>query len=128
MLLLAATLRCLPVSGQASKYQRGTGQPVMHNVLFQFKPQVTPAQIQLVLSGIQRLQTTVPGLLCVAGGENFSARSHGFTYGVTLRFADRAALAAFYRHPAHQQLVAASLRPLLADMLVLDFEDALAKP
>lgn len=128
VVLLATTLSNWAGFGQAPSSQQGPGRAVVHTVLFQFKAQATPAQIQLVLSDIRRLQAVIPGLLSVAGGPNFSSRSHGFTHGVTLRFADRAALAAFYTHPAHQQLVTASLKPLLADLLVLDFEDTGVTP
>jgi len=100
---------------------------IEHIALFRFKKEATPEQIQAVMAGLQDLQKAIPGILETQYGKNFSKRAQGYTYVVTTRFANRAALDAFYPHPAHQRLVAERLKPILDDLLVVDYLDQAKK-
>jgi hypothetical protein len=93
---------------------------VIHTFAFRWKPGVNEEQRQRVLDAIRSLQGRIPGLEETWVGVNFSPRSHGYELGGVMKFADRAALAAYSGHPAHQELLA-WLMPLILAMEV-DFE------
>jgi hypothetical protein len=62
------------------------------------------------------------GIVDLSCGPNFSDRTKGYAHGMVVRFADRAALAAFYPHPEHRRVVQNFVSPISADMLVVDYE------
>jgi|GEM_PF-559046 len=97
-------------------------QPVVHMVLFQFKADASTEQVTRLMNSISQLNKTIPGVLLVSCGQNYSERSKGYTHGVVMHFADNAALKNFYVHPAHQQLIREQIKPILADMIVVDYE------
>jgi hypothetical protein len=55
-------------------------------------------------------------------GPNFSDRAKGYTHGLVIRFRDRAALDAYFPHPAHQNVVQTLINPIRADTLIVDYE------
>lgn len=96
--------------------------PVVHMVLFQFKADASAEQIAGLLNSIRGIGKVIPGIVAVTGGQNFSERSKGYTHGVVMTFANAAALKNFYVHPEHQRLIREQIKPLLADMIVVDYE------
>lgn len=98
---------------------------VVHTVLFKFNESTTQIQIDSLKRGIQRLEQVIPGILEVSFGKNFSERSKGFTYAVTMKFLDRTNLEKFYVHPKHLELIKTSIKPIIVDMAVIDFEEEL---
>lgn len=100
----------------------GSTHPVVHTVLFQFKADASAEQVARLLNNISRLNKTIPGILQVSCGQNFSERSKGYTHGVVMTFANEAALKSFYVHPEHQRLIREHIKPILADMIVVDYE------
>ncbi|MCC6445925.1 MAG: Dabb family protein [Armatimonadetes bacterium] len=95
---------------------------VEHIVFFKIRPQATPEQKQAMVDGLKSLAKLIPGIARLSVGENFSDRSRGFTYGLVVRFTDRAALEAYLPHPAHQEVVEKYIRPINDDVLVVDYE------
>jgi hypothetical protein len=117
-------------AAQATKDDAETVKPraagdkiTIHLVLFKFANTAKPQDIDKLMKEIKALRGVIPGILDIAYGENFSSRSKGYTHAVTMRFTSRAALEAFYSHPAHQRLIETSIKPIIADLLPLDFED-----
>jgi uncharacterized protein (DUF1330 family) len=96
--------------------------PVVHTVLFQFKAEASAAQVAGLMKSIGQLNKTIPGILQVSSGENFSERSKGYTHAVVMIFDNAAALKTFYVHPEHQRLIREQIKPILADMIVVDYE------
>ena len=97
---------------------------VIHTVLFKFIPNTSSEQIDKLTAGIVKLKNTIPGIEMVSYGKNFSDRSSGFTYAVTLTFRDVAALETFYAHPEHKKLINDLILPIKAAMLVIDYEQS----
>ena len=93
---------------------------VIHTFAFRWKPGVAEEQRQRAIDAIQSLQGKIPGLEETWVGVNFSPRSHGYELGGVMKFTDRAALAGYGAHPAHQELLA-WLMPLILPIEV-DFE------
>ena len=96
--------------------------PIRHLVLFRFASEATPAQIERIVRDFSALPQQIEGITAMETGVDHSAEglSHGYTHIFLLSFADAAARDAYLPHPAHQAFVA-SLKPALAEALVLDW-------
>lgn len=95
---------------------------VEHIVLFKWKAGTTPEQIDAVMEALRELKAKIPGIVDLSCGENFCDRAQGFQHGLVVRFTDREALAAYSPHPAHQAVVQNQIKPILADIIALDYE------
>ena len=95
---------------------------VEHLVLFRWQPEATATQIADAVGALQSLADRVPGILQLSCGENFTDRAKGFQHGLVVRFSDRAALEAYQVHPEHQAVVQQHIKPIVADILALDYE------
>lgn len=95
---------------------------ITHVVLLKWKDGVDRGAVETAKAEIRALKGQIPGLLDVTAGDNFSSRSQGYDFGAVMRFADRASLDAYGPHPLHQRVVTDRLRPILADILVVDYE------
>lgn len=98
---------------------------IEHLVLFKWKENTSTTQIAEVLSALAELKTQIPGIIDLVCGENFSDRSQGFETGLVVRFVDRNALEVYQPHPAHQEVVQTLIKPIVADILALDFEHSI---
>jgi heme-degrading monooxygenase HmoA len=73
-----------------------------HVVLLQPKAEVTEEEITRVLSHVQGLQETIPGIIETRVGKNLSVNHQGYVYGFVMRFVDSEHLKAYAPHPTHQ--------------------------
>jgi hypothetical protein len=95
---------------------------VVHIVLFRWTEAATPEAIENALEGLRGLKGQIDSILDLTCGANFTERGKGFTHGLVVRFADRAALETYLSHPAHQRVVQNAIIPIRADILALDYE------
>ena len=95
---------------------------VEHIVLFKLKSDAPPEAVQAMVDGLSGLRTSIPGIVDLTVGENFGDRSQGFTHGLTVRFQSRQALDDYIPHPAHQKAVQELIRPILDEIIVVDYE------
>lgn len=116
--LISILLNSYPAFSQSKKEN-----PVVHIVLFQFKDGTTAQQINNLFAAVDSLQHAIPGIIQISHGRDFSNRAKGFTHGEVIRFTDKKALDNFYTHPAHAQLIRDFIKPVLADILVMDWEE-----
>ncbi len=93
---------------------------VMHIVWLKFNPGVSPARIDEHLAGLASLADTVPGIVRLTIGENFTDRAEGYSHGLIVELEDKAALPVYASHPCHVE-VATPLRED-AKLLVMDYE------
>jgi len=96
--------------------------PITHIVLFRWRPDTSAQAIDAVVEGLQELPARVPGILELEVGANFSDRSQGYELALLVRFADRAALEAYGRHPDHLKVVEERIKPHLDSLVVADYE------
>ena len=82
-----------------------TAQAVRHVVVFKYKPEATPAQIQQVTDAFRALASSVPGVTAFEDGVNNSpeGKNQGFTHVYLLTFKDAAARDAYLPHPEHKK-------------------------
>ena len=95
-----------------------------HIVLFAFKPSLTPAHVQTVVSAFAALKSQLPSILEFEHGLNQSPENlnDGFTHVFTMTFSSRESFEHSYLHePAHQAFVK-GLDGLLEKALVVDFQ------
>lgn len=78
---------------------------ITHVVLLQPKAEVTGEELAAVLSRVQSLQQTIPGILAISVGENCSPYHHGYTHGIIMHFVDEAHLKAHHPHSEHLAVV-----------------------
>ena len=83
------------------------GKKLRHLVLYKFKPETTPAQVQQVIDAFSGLPKKIDGITAFEHGPNVSpeGKSDGLTYCFVVTFRDEAARDAYLVHPAHQDYV-----------------------
>jgi heme-degrading monooxygenase HmoA len=92
-----------------------------HVVLLQPKAEVTEEEITKVLSHVQGLQETIPGIVETRVGKNLSVNHQGYVYGFVMRFVDAEHLKAYAPHPAHQ-VVSKELQNICQSIIDFDVE------
>ena len=95
---------------------------IEHVVLFKVKATTPATSVQAMVDGLRGLKTRVPGIVELSAGGNFTDRNKGFSHGLVVRFQDRAALEAYLPHPAHQEVVGNFVRPIIEDVIAVDYE------
>lgn len=95
---------------------------IEHIVLFKWKEEASASAIAQVMEGLRNLPDKIPEIIALSCGENISERSQGFQHGLVVRFSDRDALATYQAHPAHQALVQNLIKPIVQDILCVDYE------
>lgn len=95
---------------------------IIHIVLFKWQPAIPSEAISQIMEELRNLQSLIPGILEISCGENFTGRSQGFQHGLLVKFSDRNALSTYQDHPAHQNVVENLIKPILQDIVALDYE------
>jgi len=95
---------------------------IEHIVLFKWQEEATCEQITEALKGLKELKDKISGIIDLSCGENFSERNQGFQHALIVKFNDRSSLENYFPHPAHQELVKNNIRPILADIISIDYE------
>ena len=91
-----------------------------HLVFLAVKEDASPEDIEDLISSIRGLKDTVPGVVDLSVGENFSPRSGGYTHGLFVRFETADDLQGYLEHPDHQAVGEKLDR--LTSRIVVDYE------
>ena len=83
------------------------GKVLRHIVMYKFKPETTPAQIEEVIDAFAGLPKKIDTIIGYEAGSNVSkeGKSEGFTHVFVVTFKNEADLAAYIVHPAHEAYV-----------------------
>ncbi|TVY11739.1 Dabb family protein [Paenibacillus cremeus] len=93
-----------------------------HIVLVKFAETTTQEQLSEVVTRFKALKPHLNGVVDIQAGLNFSDKNQGYQIVLSVRFEDRAALAAYGPNPEHQA-VAAYIREVgRVDSIVVDIE------
>ncbi len=95
---------------------------IEHVVLFKFSEETTKEQKEEGMRRLTRVKESIPGIVDIQAGNNFSERSQGFESGLTVRFETKEALEAYGPHPAHQEVVSYLKEVGMKETLALDFK------
>jgi hypothetical protein len=107
--------------------------PVKHLVVFEFKPEAKPADIDGIMQALAGFVGQIPGLLDFEGGRysgpypGAEGLNKNYSHGFVMTFRDAASRAAYLPHPVHVRFKD-KLVPLLKDVVAFDFESSSAGP
>ncbi|KAL0485304.1 hypothetical protein AKO1_011696 [Acrasis kona] len=98
--------------------------PVVHIVLFKFKPSTSEEQINDVMDALGTLKSKFDGIVSYSSGPNISTENlhKGLTHGFTMKFKDAASRDAYLPHEEHVK-VAKKLIDNMEDIVVFDYEE-----
>jgi Stress responsive A/B Barrel Domain len=91
-----------------------------HLVFLAVREEASPEDVEDLISSIRGLKDTVPGVVDLTLGENFSERSGGYTHGLFVRFESVEDLQRYMKHPDHLAVVEKLDR--LTSRIVVDYE------
>lgn len=95
---------------------------IEHIVLFKWQSTAAPESVTAAMNSLAAMPGQIPMIIALSCGENFCDRAQGFTHGLVVRFADRAALDQYQVHPVHQAIVQNQIKPIVSDVLAMDYE------
>ncbi|KAF7731696.1 hypothetical protein EC973_008868 [Apophysomyces ossiformis] len=90
-------------------------------VLVKFKPEVDESLKQEAINEILALKDKIPEIKKATAGVNFTDRSKGFTHGWVIEVESKEHLTIYNEHEHHVAFVT-KFRPLLADLVAVDYE------
>jgi len=93
-----------------------------HIVMYKFRDDATPDQVQRVIDTFAALPKHVDTIAGFERGENVSVegKSEGFTHCFVVTFRDEAGLATYLQHPAHAAYVEV-VKPVREKVIVFDY-------
>lgn len=94
---------------------------VDHLVLFTVREDVSPEDVEDLLSSLSQLKSSVSSVVDLSVGEDFSGRSGVYTHGLFVRFEDSAGLQEYMEHPDHLAVVE-KLDARTTGRVVVDYE------
>ena len=120
MLMNTPSARSFP-DNTADKSQ-AAGKLLRHVVMFKFKDEATPKQIDAVVKGFSELPEKIDVIQDYEWGTNNSPEDHdhGYTHCFLVTFKSEADRDAYLPHPAHQAFVKVLL-PILDQVQVVDY-------
>jgi hypothetical protein len=106
-LLFAISTFALTIAMTASSPVAAADKVLRHIVMYQFKPEVTQAQLQEVIAAFAGLPKRIDTIIGFEHGPNVSkeGKSEGFTHVFIVTFKSEKDLADYISHPAHADYV-----------------------
>ncbi|MBP0016124.1 MAG: Dabb family protein [Cyanobacteria bacterium SBLK] len=95
---------------------------IEHIVLFKWQENASSEAIATAISALQEMKGRIPAIVDLSCGENFSDRARGYTHGLVVRFRDREGLEVYQPHPLHQNIIEKLIKPIVAEVLAIDYE------
>lgn len=92
-----------------------------HLVLFAAKGDASKDDLEDLVTTLRALKNSVPSVVDLSVGEDFSGRGGDYTHGLFARFEDREGLQQYLKHPDHVAGVE-KLDALTTGRLVVDYE------
>jgi hypothetical protein len=94
---------------------------IRHVVLFRWTSQATQEQKAQVASEVAKLPSIVSSVRGFKCGADIGANEGNFDFSVTADFDDEAGYIAYRDNPAHRQVSATFITPILADRAAVQF-------
>ena len=94
---------------------------VDHLVLFAVKDDASAEDVEDLLSSLRALKGSIPNVMDLSVGEDFSGRAKGYTHGLFVRLRTVDDLRAYLDHPEHQAVVE-KLDAHTTGRIVVDYE------
>jgi hypothetical protein len=94
---------------------------VDHLVFFAVKDDASAEEVEDLLSSIRNLRGSIPNVMDLSVGEDFSGRAKGYTHGLFVRLRTADDLRAYLDHPDHRAVVE-KLDAHTSGRLVVDYD------
>lgn len=92
-----------------------------HVVLFSWKDDVSDGRRRAVMEGLAKLPTEIPEVRAFQFGEDAGLGPDNFDLAVVADFDDAEAYRRYAAHPAHTQLVADVIRPVVTQRAAVQY-------
>ena len=92
-----------------------------HLVLFTVKEDASSEDVEDLLSSLRDLRSSVPNVIDLSVGEDFSGRAEPYTHGCFVRFRTPDDLQAYLKHPEHLKVVE-KLEATTEGRIVVDYD------
>jgi hypothetical protein len=93
---------------------------IEHMVWIRFRDEIGPERTEQHIAALRALKQTVPAVVELSVGRNFTDRANGCTHGLLVRVRSGADLEAYLKHPEHVR--AATALRADASIMALDIE------
>jgi hypothetical protein len=123
LIMVCATLGGLTAILAGAATAADTSSKVLrHVVMYKFRDDATPAQVQKVIDTFAGLPKQVDTIVGFEHGPNVSqeGKSEGFTHCFVVTFRDEAGLKKYIDHPAHAAYVEV-VKPVREKVIVFDY-------
>ena len=97
---------------------------VDHLVLFAVNDDASAEDVEDLLASIRSLRGSIPNVVDLSVGKDFSGRAKGYTHGLFVRLRTTDDLRAYLDHPDHRAVVE-KLDNLTTGRLVVDYDHEL---
>lgn len=94
---------------------------ITHVVLFKFKPETTPAEIEQLTEGLGALPLQIEEIREFRFGTDVVRSERSYDLGLVSSFEDLDALQSYQIHPDHQKVVAL-VKVIASSVVAVDFE------
>jgi hypothetical protein len=111
----------LEVGAFFARTKTGERNLVDHLVFFAVKDDASAEDVEDLLSSIRNLRGSIPHVMDLSVGEDFSGRAKGYTHGLFVRLRTADDLRAYLDHPEHRAVVE-KLDAHTSGRLVVDYD------
>jgi hypothetical protein len=94
---------------------------IEHLVFMKLKEDTSNEKIEALIRALKSL-VSLPGVVDITAGRNFTDRGKGFNFALRVTLTDRAALEKYGPCPEHQRVKEEHIIPILEDILAIDYE------
>ncbi len=94
---------------------------IRHTVLFRWTDTATAEQKQAVAAELSALAPTVPSVRAYLFGADAGLATGHFDFAVSADFDDEAGFFAYRDDPAHREIIARTITPILAQRVAVQF-------
>ena len=94
---------------------------VEHLVIFKFNENANNSNKINMVNSLTALKNEISEIKEISCGENFTERSQGFGFGLRVLFESESDLNIYLEHPAHVKVVNEVIKPIISDLLVIDY-------
>lgn len=94
---------------------------IHHLVWFKLRENIEEHEVEQLKTNLLEMPALIPEIIELACGRDFSGRSRGFEFGLSVKFATREDGQIYDKHPDHLAFIAKS-KHFWTDVQALDFE------
>ncbi len=87
---------------------------ILHAVMFTWKSDVTPRQVDEVITALHALRGSIPGLISIQAAPDLRLRPGNPDFLVVATFEDEQAWHVYQAHPRHKAVVTDMIEPILS--------------